>query len=307
MRRYIALTTFIALIFSMGYSIELAAQVSEAPSAKAAKALFDSAREPDQYKRALQALEAAVDDDPDDPDLSFYLGRSLFHDQQLEAADKVLSANIKKYPSHAMSHYVLGSVKLTRVAEVSLFRKVGMAKAALRSWQRAYELNPEHAESLYGVVEFYFTAPGMAGGDKEQGAIELARLESLSEPWANLSKASRAAQNEDFAAAEVLFKKAIEGIPYRAFPQLMLANTYVQQDKLMEALAALNTYRERERTWNDPGAAQIELMAARIYRGLGQQAEAKRAINLVFSSNPPPAIKAQAEQTLGEIEEMAAR
>lgn len=299
MLKLIVLTVLLALLFSN--------ELSAAESPSQAKAMFDNAATPEEYKQALAALTEAHRDSDEDAELTFYLGRSLFHDQQLEAADELLTANIKKHPEHDMSHYVLGSVKLTRVAEVSLFRKIGMAKAALSSWQRAYELNPDNVEALYGIVEFYYTAPGVAGGDKTLGAEQLEVLASVSEPWADLSKASRAAQAESFQEAEALFQKAIQGIPHRAFPQLMLANTYVRQEEYEAALKALERYRQRDKTWNDPGTPQIELMAARIYSGLGQQAEARDAIELVLASNPPEAIREQAEQTLEGLETMVTR
>jgi tetratricopeptide (TPR) repeat protein len=302
MLRLITLSGLLSLTFSISNAAaEMPAEIAQA------MAMFDHAKTQADYSRALAELEETHKQFPRDPELTFYLGRSLFHDQQLEEADELLSANVKRHPDHAESHYVLGSVKLTRVAEVSLFRKIGTAKAALAAWQRAHELDPTHAESLYGVVEFYYTAPGMAGGDRELGAQELARLETLSQPWAALSQASRAVQAESFAEAEALFEEAIAGIPHRAFPQLMLASAYVRQEKFEEAKFALEAYRARDRTWNDPGIPQMELMAARIYRGLGEQGKALEAINLVMNSNPPFVIREQAEQTREGIEEMVAR
>lgn len=271
-------------------------------AAKPALETFYSAESRADYIDALTQFRDLHERHPEDPELAYYLGRSLYHQRQLEEADEVLSSNIERYPEHVESHYVLGSVKLTRVSEVSVFRKIGMAKAAIGAWEQTVELDPDHVEALYGVVEFYFNAPGMAGGDKELAETRLAELAELSEPWANLSRASRALRAKSYQDAEALFQSAIAGIPNRAFPQLMLANAYLQQDKFHDALKALDTYKQRERTWNDPGVTQTELMAARIYQGLGDTRLAKQSIQRVLENHPADNIREQAEELLASLE-----
>jgi tetratricopeptide (TPR) repeat protein len=283
------------------FSLAILPVQAEVLTAEAALATFESATNESDYQEALERFQSLHKDNQGDAELTFYLGRSLFRDQQLEAADEVLSANIKNHPNHVESHYVLGSVKLSRVGEVSVFKKIGMAKAAISSWEKAVEIDPSHVEALYGVVEFYLSAPGMVGGDAEFGEQKLLELEQLSEPWANLSRASKAMRAESFSKAEGFFASAIVGIPERAFPQLMLTNAYLRQEKFEQAQKALQNYRQRDRTWNDPGFLQIELMAGRIYNGLGQSEDAKASLDLVLSSNPPAAIRERAEKERANV------
>lgn len=270
-------------------------------SLESALATFYGAKDEADYDRALELFENLYEKNPKNAEIAFNYGRSLYREQRLEEADEVLSANIKRYPDHVESHYVLGSVKLTRVSQVSLFRKIGMAKDAIAAWEKTVELEPEHVEALYGVVEFYLNAPGMAGGNKEVGQAKLKELEGLSKPWADLSKASMALRDEAFDKSQTYFASAISGIPGRAFPQLMLANAYLRQEKFDDAKAALEIYKDRARTWNDPGIAQIELMAAKIYQGLKQNEKAARAAQVVLDNNPPDNIRKQAEEILEAI------
>lgn len=296
------LFTFLLLIGSLAYAEPHSPETKIQEAAiQASLKVFNEANTEAQYQQALDNFKQLHKTYPTDKDLSFYLGRSLYRNHDIEAADKVLSKNIERYPDHVESHYVLGSVKLTRVAEVSVFKKIGMAKAAIEAWEEAARLDPTHVEVLYGVVEFYSSAPGIAGGDDEIGKKKLIELEALSVPWANLSKASRAMRAESFAEAEALFRKAITGIPERAFPQLMLANAYVRQEKFDEALIALAAYKNRDKTWNDPGVSQTELMAARIYQGLGRGEDALTSLDLVLASNPSETIRDQAKQEIKKI------
>lgn len=294
MKQPLPIALILLLLGAPGYANNLAA--------KPALETFYNASSRADYVDALNQFRDLHERHPDDPELAYYLGRSLYHQRQLEEADEILSRNIERYPEHVESHYVLGSVKLTRVSEVSVFRKIGMAKAAIGAWEQTVALDPNHVEALYGVVEFYFNAPGMAGGDKALAEAKLAELAQLSKPWADLSRASRAVRAESYQDAEALFKSAIAGIPNRAFPQLMLANAYLQQDKFDDALKALNTYKQRERTWNDPSVTQTELMAARIYQGLGETAQAKQSLRRVLDNEPVDNIREQAEELLASLD-----
>jgi tetratricopeptide (TPR) repeat protein len=176
-----------------------------------------------------------------------------------------------------------------------------MAKAAVAAWEKTVELEPDHVEAMYGVVEFYFVAPGFAGGDDDLAKLRLQELESISAPWANLSKASRAQEAESFEESERLFNLAINGIPNRAFPQMMLANLYMKLDKHEKALSALETYKRRTHTWNDPGPAPTELMAAKIYQSLERKQDAISSLEIVMRENPQPNILDQAQNLLKEL------
>lgn len=254
-----------------------------------------------QYDAALQHFRQLHEASPDDPDLTFYLARSLYRKLELETAESLLLKSIERHPQHVESHYLLGSVQLSRVAEVNLFRKAGLAKSALKSWEQAVELDPDHAEALYGVASFYLSAPGIAGGDQKLGKQKLAELERLSPPWADLTRASVALRDEAFDEAEQLFKTAIQGIPGRAFPTLMLANLYLKQEKYENALTTLEDYQNRDRTWNDPGPEQTALLAGKIYQGLNRPEAAIASFVVVKNGVANQNMKEQAEEALDEL------
>ncbi|MFT7245725.1 MAG: tetratricopeptide (TPR) repeat protein [Candidatus Azotimanducaceae bacterium] len=260
-----------------------------------------SAFEKGQYELAKSGFRELHRANPNDPQLSFYLARSLYRHQELEAAEKILLKSLEQFPTHVESQYLLGSVHLSRVAEVSIFRKAGLASSAVTAWEQVVTLDPTHAEALYGVASFYLTAPGIAGGDKKLGMQRLAELEALSPPWALLTEASLALRDEQYERAEQLFKNAIKGIPGRAFPSLMLTNLYVKQERFDLALTQLEAYKSRTKTWNDPGLAQTELMAGKIYEGLDRTQAAIKSYEIVLSVVAHRQIKKQAKDALKEL------
>lgn len=254
-----------------------------------------------QYDAALKRFQQMHELSPDNPDLTFYLARSLYRKLELEPAEALLLSSIKRHPEHVESHYLLGSVQLSRVAEVNLFKKAGLAKSAVQSWEHAVKLDPEHAEALYGVASFYLSAPGIAGGDKTLGEQKLTELEALSPPWADLTRASVALRAEEFENAEQYFKAAISGIPGRAFPTLMLANLYLKQEQYEAALKTLTEYQNRTKTWNDPGEEQTALLAGKIYQGLNKTDAAIRSFEIVKQGIANRSMKEQAQDALDEL------
>lgn len=260
-----------------------------------------SAFEKGQYELAKSGFQELHRENPNDPQLAFYLARSLYRHQELEAAETILLKSLEQFSSHVESQYLLGSVHLSRVAEVNVFRKAGLASSAVTAWEQAVALDPTHAEALYGVASFYLTAPGIAGGDKDLGMQRLAELEALSPPWALLTQASLAMRDERYEQAEQLFKTAIKGISGRAFPSLMLTNLYVKQEKFDLALTQLEVYKSRAKTWNDPGLAQTELMAGKIYEGLDRTQAAIKSYEIVLNEVAHRQIKKQATDALKDL------
>ncbi len=254
-----------------------------------------------EYDAALEHFRVLHSESPEDPDLTFFLARSLYRKLELKAAQSLLTKSLKAHPEHVESHYLLGSVQLSLVPEVNIFRKAGLAKKSVNSWEQAVELDPSHAEALYGVASFYASAPAIVGGDKTLGEEKIMDLQKLSSPWADLTRASIAAREEQFEKSEQLFKDAIRGIPQRAFPTLMLASLYLQQENHEAALQTLEQYKKRDKTWNDPGEEQTALVAGKIYRGLNRTQDAIKSFELVKRGVASRNMIKQAEEALDEL------
>lgn len=249
-----------------------------------------------QYERALSELASLAK--KDDPNINYYLARSYFHAGQLKRAKKLFTENITKYPTHANSHFLLGSVTLTMVSDANIFRKFGLAKQALASWHKAAELDGDNIEALYGLASFYLNAPSIAGGDPEKAQRYTDKLLALSEPYSKLIMASKIGKSGEKQNAEPLIKAAIKEIPERAFPILILADYYYKEKRFEEALKEVKNYRARIRTWNDPSIGQTAILAGRIHQKLGNSAHAKIEFNKALNSKTHSGIKKLAKKEL---------
>lgn len=250
-------------------------------SLESALSLFNSG----QYDLALTQFEVLKNEE--DPDTIFYLARSYFRLGQLTKAKKLFEENVEDFPLHARSHFLLGSVKLNLVSEVNVFRKWGLAKSALASWQRSLELDPNNIEAIYGVASFYLNAPALVGGDKEKADIEISKLFKLEKAYGNLLKASIKQKTGEGAEAERLIISAVNSISDRAFPTLILADFYRKEQRFEDALMQIEKYRNRKRKWNDPGIGQTALLAGKIYTEFGKTELAHLEFDTVIHSKAP--------------------
>ena len=287
------------LVFFAAVIILIVQPVQANPNGQLSHALTNFAAA--QYDAALTQLKLLSSQQQNDPMITYYLARSYFHDGQFKQARTLLEASIRNHPDHSESHFLLGSVKMTMVSDVNLFRKLGLVRSALTSWQDAVALNGQHIEGRYGIASFYTSAPGIVGGDLEKARSQLKLLRQISEPYSLLVDSSLSAKDDDFVTAEKLLLEAIAAIPDRAFPTLILANFYFRQDRFRDALEAVESYRQRHRTWNDPNESQTALLAGRIYVALDDVANAKREFNLALTSKPSNALKKQIKKGLNNL------
>ena len=240
---------------------------TKADDLAAALQAFDNA----QYSDSLRQLEIFAKAHPKNPAALYYLGRSQYHAGDFKAAEKSLEALLKDHPEHIEGHYLMGSITVARVSEVSVFRKIATAKAALASWLTVVQLDPKHVEGLYAVISFYITAPAFAGGDLDKAKAELPRLEALNPDWAMLAQASLSNKEKQVEQAQALYQTASQRIQERAFPLFALANFQLTQQNYCAALATLSEYEQRHHAWNDPKADATKALREKIESAMGSK------------------------------------
>ena len=209
-----------------------------------AKSDFDNRN----YQKAASKFETLYDKNSKDVDLLFYLARSQYKVASYQDARSTIGHLIDLDPGHKEAHYLAGIVYMALLGEVNIFRKMGMAKSALRSWHTVVELDAEHVLGNYAIFSYYANAPGFAGGDMDKARQVLAKLESISLPYAELANGVLNSKLEKFAEAEKHYLKATEMITDRASPFFAIAQFYFQNEEFEKSLAALERYQQAKKS-----------------------------------------------------------
>jgi tetratricopeptide (TPR) repeat protein len=161
---------------------------------------------------ALSAARAAVNAEPDNPQVLHLLGLSLQKTGDMVEARSVLDRAIELAPTHAGLHLSRGNLEFGIDSEA--------AKAAL---QQAVVLNPNQGEAYVALVHL-----ALAAGDSEEAARQLKLAERVDADAIDVRLAAgclaQAKGDHEMALRE--FTAAVTREPKNAFAQLSLGLAY---------------------------------------------------------------------------------
>lgn len=216
-------------------------------------------------------------------------------------ARSILKKLLKQEPDHIEAHYLSGFVFLSLVGEVNIFRKIGMAKKSLASWNTVLALDEQHVNALFSVFSFYLHAPGIAGGDLELAEKSLAELKAINYPYHQMASGLLLAKQGNTEAAEKFLIEASTGIEHQATPLFELAQFYLQQEQFVKASDALEKYLLQPRYWSDPSRNIIFFLMHLAEKGQGNSETAKKLLEQAIELTEQPAAKTRMTKALDEF------
>src|SRR6266852_1831245 len=114
---------------------------------------------------AFSALAAADD--------SLIAGRAALDRRDSDQAIAQFEKTVAQQPNSAEAHYYLGVAYAQKAEAANMLSQMSLAKKAKDAWARAVELDPNSFNARLRLIEFYVSAPAMAGGGEDK-AMELA-------------------------------------------------------------------------------------------------------------------------------------
>jgi tetratricopeptide (TPR) repeat protein len=229
------------------------------------------------WKRLRALVEPRAAANPNDAEAQWLLSRTRLAFKNVDGALAPAEKAVALDPKNVDYRWQLAQVVGEMASSASVFKQMGLAKRYKREVEAALALNPKHTPSMTGLMEYYYRAPGIVGGDKTKaqaipdqimainkvdGYLAKARLLSRAdppqpgqveqayvqaaladagryEPHINLANiyASGAAPRWDLAEKEALTAKKIDAD--RTAPYSILAAVYATSEKWPELDAIL--------------------------------------------------------------------
>ena len=250
------------------------------------------------YAAAKPKLETALADHATSPKVIFPLAVTAFRTGDVSESQEYLDALFEVEPNHMDGLFLQGMVHMARLEEVSVFKKLGVAKSARQSWQQMVDVQPENVTGNYALFSFYFNAPGIAGGSKSKAQALIPVLEANSAMYGNLANGLAKENEGDLISAEHFFKAATEADSGRATPWFGLARFYFDNDRHQEALQALAEFEQRPQIWHDPDQAMTHFYRGSVLAKLGRTDEAKQSWDAAMTSNPSTRVRGLVKEAL---------
>lgn len=144
-------------------------------------------------------------------------------DGALPLAEKALSLD----PNNAQYHLLVGDICIQQGQKAGIFKGMGLAHRFRDEAQKAISLDPKYVDARESLMEFYFEAPGIAGGDKKKAwaiADEIGKMDAVR---GFLAQANLAAKEKNPAKQEEFYQKALAAAPHDGRVLRVISGFYV--------------------------------------------------------------------------------
>jgi len=183
----------------------------------------------DHWKQARTLVEARLKADPSDAMANFLAARvkeaAGDYAGALALAEKAVALN----PDHADSHCLLGVIYGRQLSKAGLLRQLGLVRRFRKECETALRLNPRHVEARLALIEFYFQAPGIAGGDKAKAHALAEEITAIDPVRGYIAQASLARRERKNDLLESYYLKAVAAKPKSYEALVNLAGFYSRE------------------------------------------------------------------------------
>lgn len=195
------------------------------------------------YKKAETVVKEYLKTYPDNLEAIELLGDAYGHqllwDEAIEAYKKLVDAD----DTHANYHYKYGG-SLGMKALQNKLKAIGLIGDIKKSFTKAAELDPQHIDARWALVELYIQLPGIFGGSKKKSLHYAEELQELSKVDGYLAKGYVYEYDKEPKLAEKYYKLALEvGGSMTCFDKL--TSFYTKQEQPDKAIANIEKAYEK--------------------------------------------------------------
>ena len=151
-------------------------------------------------------------------------------------------------PSNANYYYKFGGCLGMKAQECNKFKALGMINDIKSNFEKAIQLNPNHVEARWALIELYLQLPGIVGGSERKAEKYANELLKISLVDGYLAKGHIAEYFDRYKDAEKNYNKAISVSGSKTSYQ-KLADLYKNKMNQPEkAKTVLENYQERNKS-----------------------------------------------------------
>lgn len=198
-----------------------------------------------QYANAVNTITQFLEENPNNLEAIELLGDAYCHQKKWGEASAEFKKLVEADVNDANYHYKYAGVLGMKALE-NKFKSIGYIGDIRSSFEKAAELDPNHIEARWALVELYMQLPGIFGGGKNKSLHFAEELENLSKVDGYLAKGYIYEYDDEPELAEKYYKMAInEGGSLICFDKL---TTLYENEKQPEK--AIATIEEAQKKHN---------------------------------------------------------
>ena len=201
-----------------------------------------------KYSQAKPIFESILAENPNHLKTLEYLGdiegSNKSWDKAMTYYGKLKTLN----PNNAEYYYKFGGCLGMKAKECNKFKALGMINDIKVNFEKAIQLNPNHIEARWALIELYLQLPGIVGGSEHKAQKYATELLKISPVDGYLAKGHIAEYFNKYKEAEKQYSKAITVSGSKTSYQ-KLADLYKNKMNQPEkAKTLLENYQERNKS-----------------------------------------------------------
>lgn len=202
----------------------------------------------EKYSLAKPIFESILNENPNNLKTLEYLGDIEGINKSWDKAIAYYNKLKKLNPSNANYYYKYGGCLGMKAKECNKFKALGMINDIKLNFEKAIQLNPNHIEARWALIELYLQLPGIVGGSERKAQKYANELLKISPVDGYLAKGHIAEYFTRFKDAEKNYTKAI-AISGSKTTYQKLADLYRNKMNQPEkAKTVLENYQERNKS-----------------------------------------------------------
>jgi tetratricopeptide (TPR) repeat protein len=250
-----------------------------------------------KFEESLKVLDSIPDKDGAVFELT---GRNYYMQGDYKKAAEALETALKQDPKSSTAALWLARAYGRRAETSSPFTAPAYASRAHQYFERAVQLDPHNLEALSDLFEYYLDAPGFLGGGVDKAEASVGRIAAVDAAEAHWAQAKLAEKRKQYRAVEVHLHQAIELAPRRIGLRLELARFLARQGRFPEAE---ESFADAESV--APGSPRVLFAKAEVYVKQSRNLEVARQIlqrymSLALTPDDPP--RADAAKLLRQVQ-----
>ncbi len=163
-----------------------------------------------QFKKAERVVGEYLKEKPNSLRGIELLGDAYGHQKKWDAAIIQYKKLVDKKENTANYHYKYGGALGMKALSISKLRALAIIGDVKKAFLRAAELDKNHLETRWALVELYMQLPGIIGGSKSKSLYYAKELEALSKVDGYLAKGYIYEYDNEPKLAEKYYKMAIK-------------------------------------------------------------------------------------------------
>jgi len=181
------------------------------------------------YRQAAEALTAAIQREPQESSLHYWLGRCFYELRDYNRAVSSLERAIALEPDRSDYHDWLGKSYGRKAEEANRFTpfsSISLAHKTRREFETAVRLDANNMEAQRDLIRYLMNAPGIVGGSEGAAEQRVHALTALDSIEGELAQAELLASRKKFDEANQQYRRVLDLKPDRIGVYFEIAEYY---------------------------------------------------------------------------------